>query len=306
MEEQKVVSLTRVDVLKQMMSADSVQEQFKNALGANSNSFVASIIDLYGGDTQLQSCTPKSVVMEALKAAVMKLPINKALGFAYIIVFNNSVKNQATGVWEKHPTPTFVLGYKGYIQLAMRTGQYKYINADVVYEGELQRVNKLSGEINLEGKKTSDKVIGYFAYIELMNGFSKTIYVELENMAKHAKRYSPGLRAKKEVTVQTLMALGNIEQNTGAVGWLGDFESMALKTCLRNVISKYGYLSIEMIDAISKDNEDAEDTRDGAVADVKPTLLDIEDADFSEIKDGAAGTAPSTTTPPTGEAEIPY
>ena len=101
------------------------------------------------------------------------------------------------------------------------------------------------------------------------------------------------------------MALGNIEQNTGAVGWLGDFESMALKTCLRNVISKYGYLSIEMIDAISKDNEDAEDTRDGAVADVNPTLLDIEDADFSEIKDGTVGAAPKEVVPPV-EEEDPY
>ena len=95
------------------------------------------------------------------------------MGFAYIIPFNNSIK--VNGAWTKKKTPTFQLGYKGYIQLAMRTGQYRTINADVVYEGELQKVSKLTGEISFEGEKSSDKIIGYFCYFELLNGF-KTLY----------------------------------------------------------------------------------------------------------------------------------
>ena len=188
-----VAAPKRVDVLKNMLNAPSVMEQFNNALAKSAPTFVASVIDLYNGDTNLQQCEPKMVVMEALKAAVLKLPINKALGYAFIIPFNNSVKDDK-GNWIKKMVPTFQMGYKGYIQLAMRTGQYRTINADVVYEGELRKVNKLTGEIAFDGEKKSDKVIGYFCYFELLNGFSKTHYMTVEQMAEHAKRYSKGLK----------------------------------------------------------------------------------------------------------------
>lgn len=167
----------KIDVLKNMLSAPSVVEQFKNALAKNSSTFIASIIDLYNSDSNLQLCEPKAVVMEALKAAVLKLPINKALGYAYIIPYNNSKKDPKTGGYVKVMEPTFQLGYKGYIQLAERSNQYRTINADVVYEGELRKVNKLTGEIAFDGDKTSDKVVGYFCYFELLNGFSKTLYM---------------------------------------------------------------------------------------------------------------------------------
>lgn len=138
-----------VDLLKATINAPSVQEQFKNALGEHKDTFVASLIDLYTGDRSLQTCKPSVVIAEALRAATLRLPLNKALGFAYIVVYNNSVK-QADGSWVKVPTPTFIPGYKGYIQLAMRTGQYRTINADVVYEGEVRKVNKLTGESAVE------------------------------------------------------------------------------------------------------------------------------------------------------------
>ena len=175
----------QIDVLKSVLNAPSVQEQFSNALKEHKDAFVASIIDLYNGDTQLQACNPNQVVTEALKAATMNLPINRALGFAYIVVYNNSVR-QPDGSWVKVPTPTFVPGYKGYIQLAMRTGQYRTINADVVYEGEVRKVNKLTGEIAFDGEKASDKIVGYFCYFELLNGFSKTLYMTVHDMAAYA------------------------------------------------------------------------------------------------------------------------
>lgn len=142
--------------------------------------------------------------------------------------------------------PTFQLGYKGYIQLAERSNQYRTINADVVFDGEVRKVNKLTGEIAFDGEKKSDKIIGYFCYFELLNGFSKTLYMTVEQMATHAKRYSKGL--KKETTVESLMKLAELpfSADSKTVGWLGNFHGMAIKTVIRNLLSKYGYLSIEM------------------------------------------------------------
>lgn len=283
-EKNKNVPVRRVDVLKKTLSNESIQEQFRNALGQNSNSFIASIIDLYTGDTALQNCDPNLVVAQALKAAVLKLPLTKALGFAYIVVFNNSVR-QPDGSWMKVPTPTFMPGYRGYIQLAMRTGQYRTMNTDVVYEGEVQKVNKLTGEINFDGKQISDKIVGYFAYFETINGFSKTLYMTVEEMAKHAKRYSPTLKNSKDVTVESLKILANSTQSSGSVGWLGNFTDMALKTCLRNLLSKWGYLSVEMQGVLSEDTDDAEEARNNAIADVRPKTVNIEDVNFEEQQD---------------------
>lgn len=213
-------ALTPVQKLKRVLSAESVQEQFKNALQDNAGIFTASLIDIYNNDNYLQRCDPNKVIMEALKAATLKLPINKNLGFAYIVPYGND--------------PQFQIGYKGYIQLAMRTGQYKFVNADVVYEGELKAHNKLTGEIDLNGEATSDKVIGYFAYIETINGFKKTVYWTTEKVTAHAKRYSKSYNSKTSA-------------------WKTNFDEMALKTVLRNLLSHYGIMSVEMMSAFTSD-----------------------------------------------------
>ena len=268
----------KVDVLKNMLNAPSVMEQFKNAMAKNAPTFVASVIDLYNSDSNLQLCEPKAVVMEALKAAVLHLPINKALGYAYIIPFNNSKKvkdEHGQDRWVKVMEPTFQVGYKGYIQLAMRTGQYRTLNADVVCEGEVRKVSKLTGEIAFDGEKISDKVIGYFCYFELLNGFSKTLYMTVEQMAKHAKRYSKGL--KKDVTIEQLLAVAAmpVADDGKVVGWLGNFHSMGIKTVVRNLLSKYGYLSVEMQNAFADDlrGEDYSDAQEVTGSDIKPTLV---------------------------------
>ena len=220
-------ALRPIDRLKNILNAQSVQEQFKAVLQENAGAFVASIIDLYNTDAYLQACDPKAVVMEALKAASLKLPINKQLGFAWIVPYRDS----KTGYY----VPTFQLGYKGYIQLCMRTGAYRYINADVVYEGELVRQDKLTGEIELDpSKRVSDKKIGYFAFIETLNGFRKTLYMTVEEVTKHAQRYSKSFGSK-------------------ASPWATDFDAMALKTVLRLLLSKYGIMSVEMQRAYIED-----------------------------------------------------
>ena len=241
-----------IDLFKSVINAPSVQEQFSNALGTHKDAFVASLIDIFTGDKSLQNCKPQLIIAEALRAATLKLPLNKALGFAYIVVYNNTVKNP-DGTFTKVPTPTFIPGYKGYIQLAMRTGEYRTINADYVYEGELRKVNKLSGEIAFDGEKKSDKIVGYFCYFELLNGFNKTLYVSVEDMAAYAKKYAPGI--SKNTTVEQLIAKANDGIVSKKVGWEGNFNDMALKTTIRKLLSKYGFLSIEMENALSKDEE---------------------------------------------------
>lgn len=287
MNNQAIVKQERpVDLLKTTINAPSVQEQFKNALGEHKDTFVASLIDLYTGDKSLQTCKPSLVIAEALRAATLRLPLNKALGFAYIVVYNNLVKvtNEQTGreEWIKVPTPTFIPGYKGYIQLAMRTGQYRTINADVVYEGEVRKVNKLTGEIAFDGEKTSDKIIGYFCYFELLNGFSKTLYVPVEDMAAYAKRYSPSV--KKETTVAQLIAKANDGIIGKKVGWEGHFNDMALKTVIRRLLSKYGYLSVEMQNAMAHDVEDeAMSNRNDALDNAAAQTVDLSAKGYEEV-----------------------
>jgi len=228
-----------IDKLKNILAAQSVQEQFKSVLAENSGAFVASIIDLYNTDRTLQMCDAKNVVMEALKAASLKLPINKQLGFAWIVPYRDSKTGQYI--------PTFQLGYKGYVQLCMRTGAYRYINADVVYEGELVKHDKLTGEIEIDPeKRTGDKKVGYFAFIETLNGFRKTLYMTVEEVTRHAQQYSKSYGNKNSV-------------------WATDFDAMALKTCLRLLLSKYGIMSVEMQRAYIEDSADTVQLADEAI-----------------------------------------
>ena len=272
-----------IDLMKSVINAPSVQEQFQNALGDHKDAFVASLIDLFTGDKALQTCKPAAIIAEALRAATLRLPLNKALGFAYIIVFNNSVKND-DGSWSKVPTPTFVPGYKGYIQLAMRTGQYRTINADFVYEGEMRKVSKLTGEIALDGEKKSDKIIGYFCYFELLNGFNKTLFVSVEDMAQYALRYSPSFKGKNKPSVDALIKLAQANQPSTKVGWEGNFNDMALKTVIRRLLSKYGYLSVEMQNALSKDVEDAQMSRnDLIIENANAQAIDIDSTQYEEV-----------------------
>lgn len=291
-----------IDLMKSVINAPSVQEQFQNALGEHKDAFVASLIDLFTGDKQLQSCKPALVIAEALRAATLRLPLNKALGFAYIIVFNNSVKNP-DGSWTKVPTPTFVPGYKGYIQLAMRTGQYRTINADFVYEGEMGKVSKLTGEIALDGEKKSDKIIGYFCYFELLNGFNKTLFMSIEEMAQYALRYSPSFKGSKKPSADALIKLAQANQPSSKVGWEGNFNDMALKTVIRRLLSKYGYLSVEMQNALSKDVEDSQMSRNDLISEnANGQAIELDDAQYEQV-DEQTGEVISNTAAPAENAE---
>lgn len=283
----KTLTPTQVGVMNFTKSINSsyVQNQLKQVLGKNAGTFATSLVEVFTNDTQLQKCDQKKVIQEAIKAATLKLPLNKQLGYAYILVFNNWDKASRKSV----PTPQIVLGYRGYIQLAMRTGQYKNINADVVYEGEMIGRDKLSGAIDLSGEKVSEKVVGYFAHFETVNGFSKTLFMSLGEMAGYALKFSPSFKRNAEKnplpTVDALCDMANDQAvngpQQGKVGWEGDFNSMAIKTVLRRLLSKYGYLSIEMMSALAEDESSAVEQRNEENNETKPVF----DAQAVEIKE---------------------
>lgn len=285
-----------VNILSDMLNSGKFKRQLEDTLKSGAATFIASMLELYGSDSKLQLCDPGQVCKEALKAAALRLPINKALGQAYIIAYNNTVTDEHGNKVKRHE-PTFQIGYKGLYQLAMRTGQYRIINADVVYEGELRKQSKLTGEIDLDGEKTSDTVIGYFAYIELLNGYHKALYMSVENVAKHAKRYSKALAWNRDVTVESLMELAKLPvvAESGNVGWLGNFHGMAVKTVLRNLLSKYGYLSVELQEALEKDETTGDvkqltTTDTPALAPAQPTqAIDVTTVDYMDVSDTPAG-----------------
>lgn len=260
------------------------QTLLQNTLKENKGTFTTSLMELATSDEKLLQCNPNALMSEALKAASLHLPLNKQLGQCYILPFKNK------GVM----TPTLVVGTKGYLQLAMRTGKYATINADVVYEGELRGYDKVTGDLDLSGSRTSNNPIGYFAYFKMKNGLSKLLYMSLDDVCIYAKQYSPTVKFSKETTAETLkqLALKQAEKgNSEGVGWYSNFESMALKTVLRRLLSKWGELSIESADITQIDEApSAEQQRDTEFAEAKE-IIEV-DGETGEIKNESAGAAP--------------
>ena len=213
------------NIMRGILDSEATKKLLQDSLKENAGAFSASIIDLYNSDKYLQTCDPKKVFAECLKAVSLKLPINKQLGFAYVIAYNN--------------VPQFQLGYKGYLQLCMRTGAYKYINADAVYEGESVSEDRLSGMIEISGERISDKPIGYFAYLETKDGFKKAVYWTREKVEAHAAKFSKSYKSTNSV-------------------WKSDFDAMAKKTVLRNLLSHYAVMSVEMNTALTAENTPAD------------------------------------------------
>lgn len=262
-----------------VMNNSYYQTLLQNTLKENKGTFTTSLMELATSDEKLLQCNPNALMAEALKAASLHLPLNKQLGQCYILPFKNH------GVM----TPTLVVGTKGYLQLAMRTGKYETINSDVVYEGELKGYDKVTGNLDLSGVRTSNVPIGYFAYMKMKNGFSKLLYMSLDEVCLYAKQYSPTVKFSEKATPDTLKELALKQAASGVsdgVGWYSNFESMALKTVLRRLLSKWGELSIENNDILNIDEApSAEQQRDEEFAEAKE-VIEI-DAETGEIKQPA-------------------
>jgi recombination protein RecT len=202
--------------------------------------FVSNLIAMADSDANIAACEPAALMKCALNATALNLPLNKNLGYAYIIPYNINVN----GV--KVMTPNFQIGYKGLIQLAIRTGAYKYINATEIREGEIKR-NKITGEITFINDNPSGKIVGYMAYLELLSGFTASLYMTEDEIESHALRFSKMYAADKQYkTIKSKWSDRDARPK------------MALKTVLKGLLGTYGLMTTEFEKALSIDNEESE------------------------------------------------
>lgn len=252
-----IVAQKEAKTLKGMLEMPAYKNKFSEMLGKKAAGFMSSIIAVANNNKLLAKAEPSTVIGAAAQAAMLDLPINQSLGFAYIVPYKGAAQ--------------FQLGYKGYIQLAQRSGQYVDIGAKTVYEGELEYENRLLDKFKF-GERTGDKVIGYLAYFRLTNGFEKMLFMELDEMIAHAKKYSKSYSG-------------------GTEKWgLAEFDVMAEKTVLKRLLSKYGPLSIESIQmsqALSNDGGVISMNKDGDF-DVNFDGETI-DAEYEETVEGHSG-----------------
>ncbi len=248
------------------LSNDAVKNQINSIIGGkNGPRFISSIISAVNANSTLQECTNASILSSALLGESLKLSPSPQLGQFYMVPFNNSKK--------KCKEAQFQLGYKGYIQLAIRSGQYKKLNVLAIKEGELINFNPLDEEIEVkliadESEREKAKTIGYYAMFEYTNGFKKAMYWSKEKMLAHADKYSQAFSLK--ATGGSCPKVSYADYEAGKVPesemwkyssfWYKDFDGMAYKTMLRQLISKWGVMSIDMQTALDSDmaviNED--------------------------------------------------
>lgn len=214
------------ETLNGLMARIDVRKRFEEILGKKAPGFISSVIAANNANPTLKTSDPKTVLSAAVMAATLDLPINQNLGFAHIVSYKDK-----TGVGRAQ----FQMGWKGFVQLAMRTGQYKTMNAAEVFDGEIKNFNRITGELEIDftGRK-SDTIVGFVAYFKLINGFEKYYYMTKAEIEAHGKKYSKSYGYANSP-------------------WTTNFNSMALKTVLKLLLSKYGILSIEMTRAIHAD-----------------------------------------------------
>lgn len=254
-----------------MISTPGYQKMINNTLRdpKRAQRFVAAITSAVATNPMLQECDPASILSGALLGESLGLSPSPQLGQYYLVPFNNTKKGCKDA--------QFQLGYKGYVQLALRSGYYKHLNVIAVKAGELVRFNPVTEEIELnlnedELSREASATIGYLAMFEYLNGFQKTIYWSREKMEAHALRYSKGYASKKGYTF-----------------WEKDFDAMAFKTMLRQIISKWGIMSVELQTAFDADVTDEAD--DAYLQAEEAALPDGQSAELSAAPQDADGPA---------------
>lgn len=240
-------------VIKHYLSEQDVKNRFNDILGQKSPQFMASVVNAVANNNGLRNCDQQSVLGAAFIAASLDLPIDPNLGRAYIIPYAGRAQ--------------FQIGYKGFVELAIRTGKYKDMNSVEVYEDEILEYNPILGKLRFVddfSKCTQreagqdDKIVGYYAYYELLTGFSKGLYMTKQQVINHAEKYS-----------QTF-------KNKGGV-WSTHFNEMAKKTVLKRLLSKWAVLSVEMQNAIAEDQKVYSTMGEGEYADNMPEADPIDE-----------------------------
>lgn len=207
--------------LKSALKTDAVKVKFFDMLGSKSAGFLTSIMNVVQNNALLQKADTNSILLAAAQAASLDLPINPNLGFSAIIPFNDTRNHKCVA--------TFQIMRDGWVELCLRTGQFEYIVNEPVYEGELVEKNRFTDTyIFDESKRTSDKIIGYMAAFKLTNGYKKTLFMTIDEVKEHGKKYSQTFRNNKGL-------------------WIDAFDAMARKTCLKLLLKKYAPKSIDVI-----------------------------------------------------------
>lgn len=250
------------------LTNDAVKDQINKVVGGKDGSrFISAIISSVQVNPTLQECTNQSILNAALLGETLKLSPSPQLGQYYMVPF----KDNKQGI----TVAQFQLGYKGYIQLAIRSGQYKKLNVLSIKEGELVKFDPLNEEIEVnliqdEEAREAAPTIGYYAMFEYTNGFRKAIYWSKTKMEAHAMKFSKGYQAKKGFTF-----------------WEKDFDAMAYKTMLRQLISKWGIMSIDMQNAYDADmaviNEDGSRT----YVDNEPEAMEVPSEEIKQQEEPA-------------------
>ena len=242
--------------LAKLLNTETISNRFHEVLGRKSAAFMSSILSACATNPKLSACDPMSVISAAMIAATLDLPINPNLGQAHIVPYKDKA--------------TFQIGWKGLVQLAQRSGQYRTMNASVVYEGQLIKSNPFTGEFDFDAEaKKSDKIVGYLFYFKLLNGFEKYVYLTRDGAEAHGKKFSK-----------------SYGYDTSA--WKTNFEAMALNTCVKSGLSKWGPLSTEMQKAMEFDQA-------AVTEDDKPDYIDAKTDGGKEV-DGEIQEGPSIPT----------
>ena len=259
------------------LNSEKIMDNIKQALGeTNKQRFITGVISAVNNNATLQECTNQSILSGALLGETLKLSPSPQLGHYYLVPFTDK---------EKGKVAQFQLGYKGYIQLAIRSGQYKKLNVLAIKQGELEYFDPLNEEIKLSlmvdkwDEREELETIGYYAMFELVNGFKKAIYWSKKQMENHALKYSPGFKKDRE-------------KGWNYTFWSKDFDGMAYKTMLRQLISKWGIMSIDMQTAFEHDMSYTDDSGNikYTEADVdEPTIIEMEQPEetHSEITESS-------------------
>lgn len=244
--------LAPADRLTTILARVDVRKKFEDMLGKKAPGFISSILSLRNTKLELKNCDPMSIISAAAIAATLDLPINQNLGFAHIVPYSGVAQ--------------FQMGWKGFVQLAIRTGLYQTMNAAEIYEGELVQYNRITGQTEIdESQRKSDKVVAYVAYFKLSTGFEKYLLMTVEQVTKHAKRYSKSF-------------------TRAGTPWQINFDAMALKTVLKLLLSKYGILSIEMQKALQYDQSVVTETEGGEKVEYPDGSIDAETVQTSTLE----------------------
>lgn len=267
------------------IQSDGYKKLINNTLGDSKRAakFIAAISSAVATNPGLQECDAGSILSGALLGEALNLSPSPQLGQYYLVPFEQKKYNEKTKEYEViSKNAQFQLGYKGYIQLAIRSGQYKDIDVIEVREGEYLGRDKITGKhqfefIEDEVERENKPIIGYMAYFEYLNGFYKNLYWSKEKMQKHALEYSQAYAS-------------DVKKGTSYSFWSKDFNGMAFKTMLRQLISKWGIMSIDMQEALSKDMSVVREDGSYDYADNQPVILQNEKTTSEETKDGAIKT----------------